>query len=78
LFPQVVPSATFVAFMHCELPLAQDVVPVWQTLPLGLHVAPVVQAPHVPLLQTWPEPQSVPFAATPLCVQTLVPELQSM
>jgi hypothetical protein len=30
------------------------------------------------LLQTCPEPQSVPFAATPLCVQTPVPELQSM
>jgi hypothetical protein len=76
--PQVVPSATFVALLHCEVPLVQSVEPVWQTLPPGLHAAPAVQAPHWPLLQTWPEPQLVPLAATPLFVQTPVPELQSM
>jgi hypothetical protein len=52
LLPQAVPLATFVAPVHIDEPLEQSVVPVWQTLPPGLQFAPVVHAPHVPLLQT--------------------------
>jgi hypothetical protein len=46
LFPHVVPSATFAAFTHVEVPLAHDDVPVWQTLPFGLQAAPAVHGPH--------------------------------
>jgi hypothetical protein len=78
LVPHDVPSATFAELMHVELPDEQSVVPVRQTLPPGLHDAPAVQAPQLPLLHTWPEPHGVPPGATPFCVQTPVPELQSM
>jgi hypothetical protein len=78
LLPHDVPSATFVAFAQVDVPVEQSDVPVLQTLPPGLHVAPAWQAPHVPLLHTCPEPQSVPLAVTPVCVHTAVPVLQSM
>jgi hypothetical protein len=78
LLPHDVPSATFAALVHVEVPVEQSDVPVLQTLPLGLHVAPAWQAPHVPLLHTCPEPHAVPPGATPVCVQTAEPELQSM
>jgi hypothetical protein len=44
--PQGVPFETFAAGTHIAVPLAQDVVPVWQMLPPGLHVPPGVHAPH--------------------------------
>jgi hypothetical protein len=52
LVPHAVPSATFAALPHVAVPVAHDVDPVWQTLPPGLQMAPAVQAPHWPLLQT--------------------------
>jgi hypothetical protein len=78
LVPHDVPSATFAGLMHVELPDPQSVVPLLQTLFPGLHEAPAVHAPHVPLLHTWPEPHGVPLGETPFWVQTPVPELQSM
>jgi hypothetical protein len=82
LVPHGVPSVTFaVLSVHCEVPDEQLDVPVLQTLPPGLHVAPVWQAPQVPLLHTAApaaEVHAEPFAATPVCVQTGEPVLQSM
>jgi hypothetical protein len=79
LVPHTVPSATFIALPQVAVPEEQSVVPVWQTLPPGLHCVPDWQAPHVPLLQTAcidPRVQVVPFASCPVCVQTAEPVLQ--
>jgi hypothetical protein len=77
LVPQAVPSCALDGLVHVDKRPAHDVVPIWQTLPPGLQVAPSVHAPQVPLLHDWPEPHGVPSCATPFCVQTLAPELQS-
>jgi hypothetical protein len=50
--PQVVPSGRLVAPTHVVDPVAHDVVPVAQMLPLGLQVAPATHAPHWPPLHT--------------------------
>jgi hypothetical protein len=63
LVPHVVPFATFVTLEQAIAPLAQDVVPVWQTLPPGLHIWPAVHAVHAPLLQTMFVPHEVPLVA---------------
>jgi hypothetical protein len=81
LVPHDVPSATFVALLQLAVPEEQSVVPFWQTFPLGLHVVPDWQAPHIPLLQTaWFDPRvhDVPFVSWPVWVQTGDPVLQSM
>jgi hypothetical protein len=49
---QSVPSFALPVAMQDDWPVAQDVLPVWQTLPPGLHVAPETQGTHCPPLQT--------------------------
>lgn len=72
LVPQLVPSARFETLaVHCEVPVAHEVLPVVQTD--GLHVALAVHELHEPLLQTWLVPQLVPLATLLAGVQTMVP-----
>jgi hypothetical protein len=70
--PQDVPLATGDALVQVETPMEHDVVPVWQTLPFGLHDWPAVHDTHCPLLQTWLVPHAVPLATgvelTHVCV----------
>jgi hypothetical protein len=73
LVPHDVPLATFVAPVHVVVPVAHDVVALWQTLPPGLHAWPAVHVPHWPALHTWLLPQDVPSATWPVCVQTALP-----
>jgi hypothetical protein len=78
LAPQAVPFARLVPVsVHDGVPLEQSVVPVWHAL-VGVHEAPCVHALHIPLPQTLPVPQDVPFATSPVGVQTGVPFEQSM
>jgi hypothetical protein len=53
IFPgaQLVPLATLPVDVHTDVPVAHDVVPVWQTLPPGMHPWLGVHAPHAPLKQ---------------------------
>jgi hypothetical protein len=51
--PQLCPSRTLVRLEQAG-PAAQVCVPVWQTLPLGLHCAPVEHATQAPLLLQTP------------------------
>lgn len=73
LVPHEVPFATLPVAPHVDVPVEQDVRPVWQTLPPGLHGWLAVHAPH------WPEPlhtpplHAVPALAVPVCVQTGAP-----
>jgi hypothetical protein len=64
-----------------------ETVPVWQRLPLGLHVLPSGQAPQEPALQNFPTSQDLPLSAdrhvpvaqelqTPQVVAQQIPEMQ--
>jgi hypothetical protein len=77
LLPHDVPSVTFPVSVQTEVPLMHDVVPGLQTL-LGCQVAPAVQAPQVPPLQTLLLPQDVPLTTFPVSVQTDVPVMQDV
>jgi hypothetical protein len=46
--PHDVVSFTLVAPLQVDTPVEHDVVPVWQTLPPGLHVWFATHAPHWP------------------------------
>ena len=59
--PQVVPAGWLPFAVHSGVPVEQDRAPVWQRS-LGWHELPSAQDPQVPLLQTFPLPQSVPLA----------------
>ncbi|MES1209065.1 MAG: hypothetical protein ABUS79_24265 [Pseudomonadota bacterium] len=74
--PQVCPSRTFVGVAHTG-PAAHDCVPVWHTLPSGLHWVPAEHATHAPLPShtplSAPTEQAVPGAtAVPWSVQVAV------
>jgi hypothetical protein len=59
-----------------ELPVEQDVIPLWQGLD-GVHDTSAAHATQVAPLQTWLVPQKVPgSAATPVSVQTIAPPIQ--
>jgi hypothetical protein len=61
LGPHVVPLATFTLLsLQTGDPVAQLSEPVWQAF-IGVHDAPFVHMPHMPLEQTWPGPHPVPF-----------------
>jgi hypothetical protein len=79
--PQPVPfgSAVAVATHVCE-PVAQEVRPVWHGSGSVAQARPATQAVHVPPLQTWFEPQVVPFGsgAAALSTHTDVPVEQDV
>jgi hypothetical protein len=61
--PHDVPFETFDPMsMHCDIPLAQEVIPTWHTLLLGMHETPAVHDTHAPALHTKFVPHDVPFA----------------
>lgn len=70
--PHEVPLATLPVSTQTEVPVAQAVVPFLQGL-AGWQVTPVVQALHVPLLQTLFVPHDTPLATFPVSAQTEVP-----
>jgi hypothetical protein len=76
LAPHEVPLATLPVTLHKGRPVEQLVAPVSHGLG-GEHVAPTVQAPHVPLSQTMLVPHDVPFATLPVESHTAVPLVQS-
>jgi hypothetical protein len=49
--PQLVPFATLPVEVHTVVPVAHDVVPVWQRFPPGEHDCAGVHALHPPLKQ---------------------------
>ena len=68
--------------MHWDVPVAQDVRPVWHALSDGVHTRLARQDVHTPPLQTWFVPQDVPFGmnvdepvhvATPFAHDVTVP-----
>ncbi len=68
--PHEVPLATFPVTPHTDVPVAQEVSPVWQTLPVE-HDTPAVHDAHVPLSQTSLVPHEVPlFTGLPVSLQT--------
>jgi len=60
LLPHDVPFATLPVSAHTDAPVTHDVAPVLHTL-AGWQLAPAVQFPQVPLLQTLFVPQVVPL-----------------
>jgi hypothetical protein len=75
--PQLMPLATLLGDPQTLLPVAHEVVPVWQRFPPGLHVWLGVHALHVPPEQYRLLPHEVPFATSvPASVQTGAPLAQ--
>jgi hypothetical protein len=72
LLPHEVPSATLPVSAQAEVPVAHDVAPVRHMF-AGMQVAPAVQLPHAPPLQTLLLPHEVPFATLPVSAQTEAP-----
>lgn len=72
--PHVVPSATDTPVsVQTDVPLAQEVIPVWQAS-AGVHDAAAVHARQAPWRHTWLVPQTVPSAiARPVSVQIGLP-----
>ena len=58
--PHEVPFATFPVSAQTDIPVTQEVAPVWQAI-AGVQAAPAVQAPQAPLLQTMFVPHTVPL-----------------
>jgi hypothetical protein len=79
LVPQEVPVATFPDCMQTAAPLLQTVVPVRQTAPEGVQLAPAWQLTQLPVLpQTLLVPQLVPAETSfPVSLQTGVPVAQA-
>lgn len=77
--PHVVPLATFADSVQTGAPVAHDVVPVRQGLPVTAQLAPTLQAVQTAvLLQTLSVSQLVPAARfVPLSVQVGVPVAQA-
>src|SRR5580700_2888679 len=72
--PHDVPFATLPSATQVAAPEEQEMMPVWQTLPAGLHAAPEAQLTHAPSSQTSLVPHEVPFAALPSAIQVAPPE----
>jgi hypothetical protein len=78
LFPQGVPLPTAAPVsVQSGVPVAQDKVPTWHLF-VGVQVDPALQATQAPSLQTFPPPQSLPFAAEPAATHVGVPPPQSI
>lgn len=76
--PHDVPGVTRPASVQTGVPVPQEVVPPWQTIP-GSHASPAAHGTQPPvLLQTRPVPQDVPGVTGPASVQTAVPVLQDV
>ena len=58
--PHDVPFATFPVSAQTDIPVTQEVAPVWHAV-AGVQEAPAVQAPQAPLLHTMFVPQTVPL-----------------
>jgi hypothetical protein len=58
--PQAVPLDLLPVSAHTDAPVTHEVVPVLHTF-VGWQLAPAVHATHVPLLQTWLVPHTVPL-----------------
>src|SRR5580704_17141533 len=72
-----VPSLASPVATHCDCPLAHEVVPVWQTLPLGWRATPATQGAHWPAMQTSLDPHAVPLSALAIVsVHTMAPVAQ--
>jgi hypothetical protein len=72
--PQVVPLGRFPVSAQTDVPVTHDVAPVRQGL-VGWQLAPAVQPPQMPLLQTLLVPQTVPLTRfAPLSAQVMVGE----
>ncbi|HSN91447.1 MAG TPA: hypothetical protein VLS93_09480, partial [Anaeromyxobacteraceae bacterium] len=63
--PQVVPFGLAAPSTHVCVPVAQDVVPSWQSVSgFVVQAIPAVQETHAPALQTMFVPQLVPFGSS--------------
>jgi len=78
LVPHDVPAATLPVELHTDVPVEQDVWPVWQTLPAGLHGWLAVHGPHWPALLQTPPVHGVPGLDWPVCVQTGAPVMHEI
>jgi hypothetical protein len=76
--PHDVPFATLPSAIQVAAPEEQEMMPVWQTLPAGLHATPGVQLTHAPLSQISLAPHDVPFATLPSATQIAAPEEHEM
>jgi hypothetical protein len=73
--PQLVPFATSSPVdTQIACPKLQDVIPIWQGLPLGAHAVPAVHATQLPLEQTSFVPHAVPLATFSIATQVARPE----
>jgi hypothetical protein len=70
--PHNVPFMTFPDSPHTAVPVEQEIIPVLHGF-VGWQLAPLLQMPHVPLLQTLLEPQEVPLETFPVSTHTDVP-----
>jgi hypothetical protein len=77
LVPQDVPSATFPVSAQTDVPVEQEVIPVWHRF-VGWQLTPAVHEPHVPLSHTRLVPQDVPFATLPVSVHRDIPVMQDV
>jgi hypothetical protein len=76
--PQGVPSDAMPVTEHVCTPVAQDVTPIWQTFPPGLHAPPAKHARHAPLLHTALLPHTVPSGALAVTTHTAAPVEQEV
>jgi hypothetical protein len=62
LLPQLVPGASLLEpSTQIALPVEHDCTPTRHAVGLVVQAPPALQLPQFPALQTWPEPQAVPF-----------------
>jgi hypothetical protein len=73
--PHEVPLPLLVVSPHTGKPVVHEIDPFLQAL-LGWQDMLIVQAPHVPSLQTMFVPHDVPFGLSPVTLQTITPVAQ--
>lgn len=71
--PHSIPLALFPASVHTGAPVPQLIVPVLQGF-VGWQAVPAVHAIHVPVLQTWFVPQTVPLVLLAISAHIEVPD----
>jgi hypothetical protein len=77
--PQTVPFGSVVGeSTQTEVPVAQEVVPVWQASGFVSQATPAVHATQLPALQTWSVPHVVPFASGVAVSRQLSPVAQDV
>jgi hypothetical protein len=75
--PQEVPLATLPVSAQTEVPVAQAIAPVRQTV-AGVQAAPSAQSPQAPALHTLFVPHVVPLGTFPVSAQTDDPVTQEV